>query len=273
MDLAGALFGESGDAATGRRLVAFVGAGGKKTAIGRLLDAATARGRSAVYTTTTHSPPVAGLDPRFVAPARLADALATVPDSPTMLASEAVPNPDRVDRKVRGYDPETVDAAFAAGGADWLLVKADGARRREFKAPAAHEPAVPSRATHVVPVASVKAIGRPLAAPTVHRPERVAAVAGPEVAVGDEVTPGVVGRVLASEAGGLKRVPEGAAVVPIVNKADTDAERAAGRRAIEVALDAAPRFQRGLVTSFRATRLTVVDWDHGERRRDASGSE
>jgi probable selenium-dependent hydroxylase accessory protein YqeC len=259
MDLADALFTAADDGATDRRLVAFVGAGGKKTAVGRLLEAAAARGRSVVYTTTTHSPPVAGLDPRLVAPADLPDALATAPDSPTMLASEAVPNPDRVDRKVRGYDPETVDAGFAAGGVDWLLVKADGARKREFKAPADHEPAVPSRTTHVVPVASAKAIGRPLAAPTVHRPERIAAVAGQGIDVGDEITPGVVGRVLASDAGGVKGVPVDATVVPVVNKADTDAERASARRAIEVALDATSRFDRGLVTSFRRDHLTVVD--------------
>jgi probable selenium-dependent hydroxylase accessory protein YqeC len=239
MDLAGSLgLGE-------RELVAFVGAGGKKTAIGRLLEQAEALGRTAVYTTTTHTPPLAD------APVVLADgpveALGRA-DLPVTLAAERVADPDRAAEKVRGFDPETVDQVAASGQVGWVLVKADGARRREFKAPGPDEPVVPARSSHVVPVASVQAVGEPIEAPIVHRPERVATIAGSSV--GEPVTPDVVGRVLGSEAGGLKGVPEGAAVTPVVNKADTPRLREAARRAVRVALDCSPRLVGGLVTSF-----------------------
>ena len=45
---------------------------------------------------------------------------------------------------------------------DMLLMKADGARARLFKAPGDHEPVVPDGTTRGVIVASLKSIGIPL---------------------------------------------------------------------------------------------------------------
>jgi probable selenium-dependent hydroxylase accessory protein YqeC len=260
MDLAGALFDPAvafhDRQSDSRRLVAFVGAGGKKTAIRRLIEEGRDRDLSVAYTTTTHTPPLSGFETCLVPAEEFPDALATA-STPTLFASRELADPARADRKVRGYEPAVVDAAFAASGVDWLLVKADGARRREFKAPGPDEPVVPRRATHVVAVASVAAVGDPLTDRTVHRPDRVAAVTG--LAVGDRITPAAVGRVLASEAGGLKAVPDGATPVPLVNKADTPTGQSAARTAIETALELSPRFERGLVTSFERGSIEVIE--------------
>jgi len=66
-------------------------------------------------------------------------------------------------------------------------VKADGARTRLLKAPNEREPQIPASADRVVPVASAGAVGEPLTAETVHRPERVAAIT--DAAVGDGSRP------------------------------------------------------------------------------------
>jgi probable selenium-dependent hydroxylase accessory protein YqeC len=68
---------------------------------------------------------------------------------------------------------------------------------------------------------------------------------------GEPVTPAAIGRVLGSEAGGLKHVPSGTSVTPMVNKADTPGLRGSAREALYAALDSSPRLTRGLVTSFR----------------------
>lgn len=250
MDLGGAL-----DLAA-PELVSFVGAGGKKTAMARLV--AEGRGdRRIGYTTTAHMPPpdlqlVIGEVDRVEA--ALEHRLA--PDVPLAFASEYVEDPARVDEKVRGLDPEDVDALYAAGHFDWLLVKADGARMREFKAPDGEEPPVPTASTVVVPVASARAIGTVLSESVVHRPERVATIAS--VSVGDVITPEVVGRVLASESGGCKNVPESARVVPMINKADDRADQERARQALEIGFDLTDRFDRGLVTSFETGMVSVV---------------
>lgn len=249
MDLAGTL--ELGE----RELVSFVGAGGKKTAMAHLTDAAADRGLRAGYTTTTHMPPPDY--PLVVADdSELQDKLAGR-DSPVAFARERVASPDRATEKVRGYDPETIDDLFDRDTLDWLLVKADGARRREFKAPGPDEPVVPAASTHVVPVASVRAVGEPLDEQAVHRPERVADLTG--LAVGDEITPAAVGTVLASDAGGCKGVPDGASVTPLVNKADTLALQETARAVVADAVERTERFSSGLVCSFDAETVEVVE--------------
>jgi probable selenium-dependent hydroxylase accessory protein YqeC len=255
MDLADALgLGEE-------ELVAFIGAGGKKTAMGHLVAVARDRGLAVGYTTTTHTPPPADM-PLVVEDAdTVADGLAGT-ESPVAFASERVEDADRAVEKVRGFAPGVLSDLFEAGRFDWLFVKADGARRREFKAPGPDEPVVPEAATHLVPVASVRAVGKPLAAPTVHRPERVAAIA--DVDVGEEVTPATLGTVLASEEGGLKGVPDGAVVTPVVNKADTIELREQAREAVRTALARSGRLSRGLVTSFEEGYCERVSVEGGQ---------
>jgi probable selenium-dependent hydroxylase accessory protein YqeC len=250
MDLEGAL-----DLAA-PELVSFVGAGGKKTAMARLV--AEGRGdRRIGYTTTAHMPPPdLQLVVRDVARVEAAIEHRLAADVPLAFASEYVEDPARVDEKVRGFDPDVVDALYAAGHFDWLLVKADGARMREFKAPDVDEPPVPTASTVVVPIASARAIGNVLSEAVVHRPERVATIA--PVAIGDVITPDVVGRVLASESGGGKNAPESARVIPMINKADDDALRDRARDALAVAFDRTDRFDRGLVTSFETGTMSVV---------------
>ena len=239
-----------------RELVAFVGAGGKKTAMRRLAAEGDERGRDVGYTTTTQMPPPADLPVTVTDPEARPLELARR-DAPIAFAREWVRDPERVDRKVRGFDPSLLQSAFDRGLFDWLLVKADGARMREFKAPGSGEPVIPGGATRVVPVASVAAVGEPLTADVVHRPERVASIT--DTAVGDVITPETIGTVLASPAGGLKDVPDSAVVTPMVNKADTSDRQETARAALEHAFDRTTRFSRGLVTSFEAAVCFAVD--------------
>ena len=130
-----------------------------------------------------------------------------------------VPEREREDRYL-GYDVEAIDELAAAGVADRVLVKADGARSRLLKAPADHEPQLPESTDVVIPIASVRAVGKPLVDRHVHRPERVAAITGRPV--GEPIEPIDVARVLASADGGLAGVPAGATVVPLLNAVDDE---------------------------------------------------
>lgn len=249
MDLAGALGLDDSE------LVSFVGAGGKKTAMAHLTETGTERGLSVGYTTTTHMPPpeyplVVGEDTAALRERAAAEA-------PLAFARERVADPERAPRKVAGHDPAVIDELFDGESFDWLLVKADGARRREFKAPGPAEPVIPVRSTHVVTVASVASIGKPLDEATVHRPERVAALTGLER--GAEVTPTAVGTVLAHENGGCKGLPDDATVTPLVNKADTPRRQETARAVLDIALARTDRFDRGLVCSFESGVLGPVE--------------
>ncbi|WP_227356367.1 selenium cofactor biosynthesis protein YqeC [Haladaptatus salinisoli] len=211
MDLVEALAAETGT-------VCAVGAGGKKST----LYALAARAERAVVTATVRIPDfdrhvdevVVTEDP--VAALREADAW------PLGL----VPRRDRADR-YEGYDAETVAALAAESVATVTLVKADGARMCEFKAPGDREPQIPPSAGTVLPIASARVVGKPLTDERVHRPERVAAITG--LSEGDVVRAEDVAAVLADERGGRKGVPDGATVIPVVNKVDDGALESVAR--------------------------------------------
>ncbi|MFC7046123.1 selenium cofactor biosynthesis protein YqeC [Halobacteriaceae archaeon GCM10025711] len=202
MDFVAALGAERGT-------VCAVGAGGKKSTLYALAE----RLDRAVVTATVRIPI---FDPFVADVAVTGDPVAAIANADEWPVG-VVPERERSDRYL-GYDPAVVDEIGAADVAQTVLVKADGARTREFKAPGEHEPQIPASADTVLPIASAHVVGEPLSEDAVHRPERVAAITGLDV--GDTIRPADVAAVLASEDGGLKDVPDDATVVPVVNKVD-----------------------------------------------------
>jgi molybdenum cofactor cytidylyltransferase len=101
-----------------------------------------------------------------------------------------------------------------------LLLEADGARQRPLKAHAAWEPPVPDWVDILVVVAGLAALGQPLDARAVHRPELFAAAAHtlPGAAIGPQALAALL---LDAQVGGLKNAPPGARRVALLNQADT----------------------------------------------------
>ena len=118
--------------------------------------------------------------------------------------------------KVIGVDPAMVDRVFGLGDVT-VLVEADGARRRPFKAPGPAEPVVPSSATLVVVVVGLDAIGHPIGE-VCHRPERVAILTGKTMT--DTVQPNDVAVVVDHADGGRRGVPGGARIILALTKVE-----------------------------------------------------
>lgn len=210
MDIVSALAAEEGICCT-------VGAGGKKTTLYALAE----RIERAVVTATVRIPPFAGHVAAFEVTSDPESAIDRTSRWPLGVAP-AQEGPDRF----AGYDPTVIDG-LAASRADTILVKADGARMRKFKAPNEREPRIPDAADVVIPVVSAHVVGRPLEEELVHRVDRVADITG--LTPGDELTPEAVARVIVSPHGGLKGIPPGATPIPLINMVDDDVlrERAA----------------------------------------------
>jgi molybdenum cofactor cytidylyltransferase len=208
-------------------VVALVGGGGKTTAMFRLAREIVERGEPVLTTSTTHI---------------FADQVALAPASvrATEATRERVLAALDAHRHVLviGDTDSTTDRA-AGVSADlfarlrtWcprvcLLNEADGSRRRPFKAPARHEPAIPPETSLVLPVVGADVFGAPLDAEHVHRPELIQALGG--AAPGTRITPELVARVLAHPEGGRKNVPAKARVVVLINKVETLADREPAR--------------------------------------------
>ena len=79
-------------------------------------------------------------------------------------------------RRVKGVETDWVPDLAPKNGV--TLVEADGARRRPLKGPAAHEPLLPDGATLVVAVGGVRALGGLVNEENVHRPDVFAELTG-----------------------------------------------------------------------------------------------
>ena len=161
-------------------VVTLVGGGGKTTLMFRLAGELVAAGWQVVTTMTTHI----FVSQMAQAPARLVlhaegTLLAQLPQAlaehgHVLLASGTIVEQD----KVQGLAPDLVDRIAAQRAVDAVIVEGDGSRRLPFKAPAAHEPVIPTAATIVIPVVGLDVVGRPLIAQYVHRPHLVAELTG-----------------------------------------------------------------------------------------------
>lgn len=209
-------------------VVSFVGGGGKSIAMFRLAAELAGQGQRVVMTTTTHlstsqlqtQRAVLRYDGTSDFPARVVAALAA--DSPICVVGQ-----DAAAGRVAGIPPAVVDAIARGDSTAVVLVEADGARLRPFKAPAAHEPVLPASTTVLVPVAGITAVGTTLDAGHVHRPEIVARLAN--AAQGQAVTTLMMARVLTHSEGGLKGRRSGARVVVLLNQVETEAHLNAAR--------------------------------------------
>lgn len=200
-------------------LVAVVGGGGKTTIAHHLAHHLS--GRCVLTTTTKMGYDQHGGRPVLVSPT---DAQVAAIDGLTVVW-RAIDEPVAL-----GVDPGQCDRWF--GLVDHLVVEADGARRRPFKAPAPYEPVVPSASTLVVSVIGADALGAPIDT-VCHRAPRVAALAGCEP--DQTLTPERAARVLTHPDGYRASVPAGARLVLVVTKVSPERQSLAHRLARAVA--------------------------------------
>jgi molybdenum cofactor cytidylyltransferase len=198
-------------------VVAFVGAGGKTGCMRRIMQERSQEALVLATTTTNLAKQEAAIAPEhFVilsaedleqafstldknGGALFTGPLNTIEDKWTSLADDLV--------------SRLIGQAKASGG--MLLVEADGARRKYLKAPAEHEPVIPSQTTVVVPVICIDVLEQPLTDDVVHRPERVARLLGIER--GSLLRANHLAKLIRHEGGGLKNVPEQAQVRVFIN--------------------------------------------------------
>ncbi len=224
-----------------RELVSIVGAGGKSTILFTLgRDLAAPSGRVILSTTTKMA------EDQITEPTCWSDDPANVEEAlesgrPLFVATGRVPG------KITGPTPDDVDRLFVETTADHILVEADGARSMSIKAPADHEPTIPSTSTTVIVVTGIDAIGRPISE-VAHRPELVAAIAG--IAVSDVLTIENAAEVLLHPNGGMKSIPPTARVVMALTKATPATENAA--KDLAMILAGHPRVDRVVKLSSRS---------------------
>lgn len=200
----------------GPTVVTICGAGGKTSLLETLGRELSLQGRRVILTTTTRIfkpetyPCVIGED--F---ARVTEVLAErfPAHSPVVLGVRISD-----DHKLIGIDPAWPQALLDQDICDDVIVEADGAARKPIKGYASYEPVLPPSSTVLIPVLGYDALGIPIDAEHVHRPEAFCTLTGARS--GDRIT---VDHFLTAMAHmirlGQEKCPQ-AVIVPVVNKVD-----------------------------------------------------
>ncbi len=200
-----------GIGASERHVVALVGGGGKTTLAHALADQLWAASRRpTIITTTTKMGADQGRGKPVLDRADGETGLAENLRRGPILVAERTEGP-----KLIGVAPDVCDRWFASGLVDHLVIEADGARRRPFKAPRHDEPVVPRTCEHLVSVIGAHALGRVIA-DQCHRPLRVAALAGCSPYV--RLSPEAAADVLLHERGARKELPSGGQLSIVINQ-------------------------------------------------------
>ena len=204
--------------------IAFVGAGGKTTALFKVGQELLARqedlkpNKTILLTTTTHlgAWQTRGADHWQIinTPEDILYFRQDLPKGIILLTG------DQAGDRLNGLQMELMDGVQQlAKECDLpLLIEADGAHMVPLKAPAEDEPVIPQFVDIVVVVAGLKGLGRPLVDAWVHRSKLFGELAG--IYNGDVVTIQALARVFLSERGGLKNIPDHARRIALLNQAD-----------------------------------------------------
>ena len=185
-------------------VVAFVGAGGKSSAILQATRELKEAGVKvlAVPTTKMFVSEAREIGPIFIAEDGRdlrSEVERALEDGGVAVAGSGMLSKDRIG----GVEAAVVPSLAPEGGV--TLVEADGSRRRPIKGTAGHEPPLPDGATLVVAVGGIDALGQTVDEEHVHRPEVFAEITG--AGPGHTITPAAFARALLA---GLRNSPEGA---------------------------------------------------------------
>ncbi|MFZ4618716.1 MAG: selenium cofactor biosynthesis protein YqeC [Rectinemataceae bacterium] len=208
----------------GVSVVAFVGAGGKTSAMFALARSFAGEGKRVLVTTTT----------RIFHPGARSEREGR--GFGTVITLDGQSSPDAIDRvlsagprvvlgltdgddsgKLAGVAPELLSACMA--DFDVILIEADGSRGLPLKAPAAHEPVIPAFCGAVVGTIGLDAPGSAMDGQTVHRSEIFGALVA--CAEGEAISFGHLAKLASARGGLFKGSPRGARRIVLLNKSDT----------------------------------------------------
>ena len=194
-------------------VVAFIGAGGKTSALVSLGYELAEQGWRVLATTTTRI----AEDQLDLVPTALHYQTDADVISETLTEKRFVfLYGDIRQGKVHGPDPDWIPNLMDAVDSDILLIEADGARGLPLKAPYPHEPVIPPETSLVVPVASLSVLGEPLDEDHVYNPDAIIERYGFQK--GSRIKSPWIAQVIRDEELGLQGVPSSARVIAFLNQ-------------------------------------------------------
>lgn len=204
-----------------RELICLVGGGGKTSIMFRIAGELAAQGMSVLVTTTTaiFYPEESFYDRMVVSEKETPELFTVAKKSEVTVFGAKVSS----EGKLLGVNPGFLDHLFLQDIFDCIIVEGDGSKGRPIKAPAVHEPVLPSQTTKHLGIIGLDSIEKPVSGTFVHRPELFCSITG--CLEGDLIDAELVARLVAHNEGLFKGTPEKAEKYLILNKADRVPEK------------------------------------------------
>lgn len=201
-------------------VIAFVGGGGKTTAMFRLAHELKALGKKLLVTTTTNIavPEPGQCDIAMLEGCTDLGQLATLPAGTIVCLGSGLVHGEIC--KVKSVEPAFIDELYASGWFDCILVEADGAKRKPIKAPADYEPVIPKSTTLVIGVIGLDSLGKAISEETVHRCKLFCSLTGKKA--GELIDRGSIIKLILGKKGLFKGTPAASRKCVLLNKADTE---------------------------------------------------
>lgn len=197
------------------QVISFIGGGGKTSTIRALARELQARQEAVMVTTTTRL----GLAEALIYDRRLllADSPGKKPFSEFELPQKSLFLVGSViaGGKWVGISPEQVDTFHGLIPHHYILVEADGAAKKPFKAPACHEPVIPLSTDLVIGVMGAWVIDQVFHGDMVHRLAEMEEITG--LSPGDILTVEAIAQVILHGAGYQKAIPPQAQFIMLLN--------------------------------------------------------
>lgn len=200
-----------------KNVISIVGAGGKTSTMYRLATELKDIGKKVLMTTTTaiYYPMPDTYDNLFISN-NLEELLVkskNLSDGPiTVIGSCIFEN-----EKLKGINTEWINILHNRDEYDYILVEADGAKRKSIKAPAWYEPVIPTSTTIVIGCIGLDSIGKPINEQWVHRADIFSRVVGQKL--GEVINYHTLRRLVLSKEGLFKGCKEAYEKVILLNKA------------------------------------------------------
>lgn len=202
-----------------------IGAGGKTSTLFWLADAFYRQGKRVLLTSTTKMyRPAPGSCHHIIIDPQPRLRRENSPSVTALFSREEAET-----GKVTGFSPQEIDEIHRQGVFDVILTEADGARRLPLKAPAGHEPCIPSLSDCVIALTGGNVLNQPAVEQRIHRWDIFSALTG--VSSGERLDCGVFSRFIAHPQGMFKGTPAQARRVWLLNQCyqiDSDLQGALG---------------------------------------------
>lgn len=145
-----------------REIISFVGAGGKSTTMFKLAEELKSKDKKVLISTTTAIyNPIDNYDYYFLRDV----GEKFLPENGTItILGESV-----LDSKLRGVSRDKLDEIYRSNIFDFILVEADGSKRKSIKAPREGEPIIPKSTTKTIGLIGMGCLGENINDENVHR--------------------------------------------------------------------------------------------------------